>query len=53
MRFIDATWFSHLTSYLHENLTCLLYVVEIVPEQTMYFTAYFALVKDIAEAYGS
>ena len=34
-------------------MSCLLYVVEVVPYQAVYFTAYFSLIVDISEAYGS
>jgi len=53
MGYFDSTVITHLLNYLHENTVCLLYVVEIWPENAMYFTAYFTLVKDVAEAYGS
>jgi hypothetical protein len=53
MKFLNATFLYHVYQYVCENLRCLLYVVEVLPDQTVYFTAYFSLVKDIAEAYGS
>ena len=53
MKHFTLVFLTHFWAYVYENLSCLLYVVEVVPEQAIYFTSYFALVKDIAEAYGS
>jgi len=53
MKYFDSTILTHVFNYVYENVSCLLYIVEIWPENTMYFTAYFTLVKDVAEAYGS
>lgn len=53
MKYFNSTFLNHIYHYIYENVSCLLYTVEVLPEQTMYFTAYFSLLKDIAEAYGS
>lgn len=48
----DTTWINHIFQYVSENLLCLVYIIDCIPEETMYFTAYFALIKDIAEGFG-
>jgi hypothetical protein len=53
MRIMNFTFLAHLYNYVHENVVCLFFIVDLLPEQAMYFTSYIALVKDIAEAYGS
>ena len=53
MKLLNYNFLSHTIQYIYENVSCLLYGIEILPEQTAYFSSYFMLVKDIAEAYGS
>lgn len=50
--YLDMSILNHFFNYVYENIYCLTIVVDLIPENTMYFTAYFALVKDIAESYG-
>lgn len=45
--------FNDFITYFIENITCLLYIVDIWPYQTVYFTAIASLIIDISELFGS
>jgi len=53
MRHFDSLFLEHIYQYFYDNISCLLYIVEVLPYQTAYFPNYFSLVRDIAESYGS
>ena len=45
--------FNDFITYFLENITCMLYIVDIWPYQTVYFTAIASLIIDISELFGS
>lgn len=53
IRNLTISLFPDLFNYVQENVSCLLYIVDVWPYQAIYFTSYASLLKDISEAYGS
>lgn len=49
----DSAWITDLYNYLYENIVCLTFGIQMLPEETAYFGAFFSLIKDIAEGYGA
>lgn len=52
MALLDFKWTNNLYNYFYENISCLTFGIQMLPEETTYFTAFFSLIKDISEGYG-
>lgn len=50
---VTQSTFQHFTTYISDNLSCLLYILDLVTQQCNWLTSYTNFLLDISEIFGA